>query len=103
MFLNIACHLQDMLFGMALMWPLRKEREIDIQIKTKKEKKIREEESGGVITVSVTTTRPPREDTYATDWRTLHAVALTDSFSYGDVPLYLWWQPSCPAQISTFR
>ena len=38
------------------------EREIDIQMKATKEK-IRKEESGGVITVSVTTTRPPRKDT----------------------------------------
>ena len=53
--------------------------------------------------MGVTMSKPSREDAHTMDRRILQAVALADSPSYGKVPLYLWWEVSCPALISTSR
>ena len=47
---------------------------------------------GRAIMVGATTTWPSREDENTTDKRTLQAVVLADSPSYGNIPRYLWWQ-----------
>ena len=93
---RITCDVEyKRMFGKALMWPLWKKRLI-----LKEENKREKEKTGGEERRGEEWSF--RQDAHTTERRTLQAVALADSSSYGNISLHLWWQASS-ALTSTFR